>query len=106
MGTTPKQLHHILRLRDFIEKYVKNKPYVECIKVDNREHLINVKRGDVYSLEEARVIAKQTCDETYEIAKDYQSKNEKFIYTEVDNLFEKVMTDIFKLHFREELLKN
>lgn len=105
-GYDGKQVSHIERLNDFVKKYVNGESYEKCFKVDDnlRQHLIDVKTNSKYDLEEARVVAKQICDETYEIAKEWQSKNKKFIDVEVDELFEKVMTDIFKLHFREELL--
>lgn len=55
-GYDPKQLHHILRINDFMHKYVDGKPYHECLLPDNREYLMQVKKGSV-SLEEARQLA-------------------------------------------------
>ena len=102
-GYDPKQLHHILRLRDFIGKYVDGKPYADCLMVDYRSYLVEVKKGTTHTLEEARVTAKEFCDENYAIAKEWQSKNEKVIDTEVDEIMTQVLIDIFRLRFKEEL---
>ena len=55
-GYDPKQLHHLLRVEEYIGRYINNEPYEDCLKPHNPEYLIEVKRGK-YSLEEARVIA-------------------------------------------------
>lgn len=102
-GYDPKQLHHILRLRDFIDKYVRGCDYKDCMEATDKNYLVKVKSGEIYSLEEARIVGKNICDEVYTIAKEWQSKNEKFIDSEVDVLLESVMLDIFRLRFKEEL---
>lgn len=55
-GYDPKQLHHILRVNDFMHKYVEGKPYRECLLPSNSEYLMQVKKG-IVGLEEARVLA-------------------------------------------------
>ena len=60
-GYDPKQLHHILRINDMMQKYADGKPYRECLVPDNLEYLIKVKKG-LYSLEEARIKAKEGDD--------------------------------------------
>ena len=61
-GYDPKQLHHILRVNDFMKKYVDGKPYRECLVPDNREYLMAIKKG-IKSLADARVLA-------YEVDRD------------------------------------
>lgn len=103
-GYDPKQLHHILRLYDFIQKYVDGKSYAECLIVNDRNYLVDVKKGITHTLEEARLTAKSICDDSYTIAKEWQSKNQNVIDTEVDEIMTKVLIDIFRLRFKEELL--
>lgn len=55
-GYDPKQLSHIIRLEDFITRYINNVPYSQCLIPTNCKELIEVKRGK-YSLAEARRIA-------------------------------------------------
>lgn len=102
-GYDPKQLHHILRLRDFIGKYVDGKSYSECLVVNDRDYLVDVKRGITHTLEEARTTAKEVCDESYAIAKKWQSKNPNVVDSEVDEIMTQVLINIFRLRFKEEL---
>lgn len=44
-GYAPKQLHHLVRLVEFMERYIKGVPYAECLISEQREYLIELKRG-------------------------------------------------------------
>lgn len=103
-GYDPKQLHHILRLNDFIKKITKGESYKDCMEATDRDFMVKVKKGEIYTLEEARIIAKQTCDETYAIGKEWMTNNPKFIDEEVDKIMTKVLIDAFRLRFKEELI--
>lgn len=98
-----KQLHHILRLYDFIRDYINGIPYSECLISKRREYLIDVKRYKTHSLEEAKSDAKYYMEECYRIGTEYKNNNKLIIDVEVEELFKKVSLEIFKLRFREEL---
>lgn len=55
-GYDPKQLHHIVRMREFMERYIDGEPFGSCLISNHREYLIKVKKNE-FSLEEARIIA-------------------------------------------------
>jgi hypothetical protein len=55
-GYDPKQLHHLLRVEEYLERYMNGEPYVDCLNPRDPEYLISVKRGR-YTLEEARKLA-------------------------------------------------
>lgn len=55
-GYDPKQLHHIVRMNDFMHKYIANRPYKECLIPADIERLMNLKKG-ILSLEDARAMA-------------------------------------------------
>ena len=65
-GYDPKQLHHILRVNDFMKKYIAGKPYRECLVPDNKEYLMAVKKGCI-GLEEARQLAHDVDQATKEL---------------------------------------
>ena len=98
-----KQLHHIVRMNDFIKKYIAGKSYEECLIPDNKEWLIELKKNTL-SLEEARALAKQLNQETYKLGKeainDSNKRNEEIV-----SLLNKVKYDLLKYRFKEELLK-
>lgn len=58
-GYDPKQLHHLLRIEDFMKRYIEGEPYEKCLKPIEREWLINIKKG-YYNLDEARVLANRS----------------------------------------------
>lgn len=61
-GYDPKQLHHILRLNDFMKRFIAGEPYGSCLVPKNIEYLMRVKKG-FYDLTEARRLAYETDQE-------------------------------------------
>lgn len=101
-GFDPKQLHHILRLHEFIKRYIDGEKYANCLISPTREFLINVKRG-IHTLEEARIIAKTYSDETYDIKTQYMLDNPLRVNKDVEILLNNVLVDIMKYNFKSEL---
>ena len=74
-GYDPKQLHHILRLNDFIKKYgVEQLPYKNCLVPNNPEKLIEIKKG-ILSEEEATKLAHKYDNDTNRIKNKLLKKN-------------------------------
>lgn len=100
-GYDPKQLHHIVRMFDFINKFVKGKPYSECLIADDKEYLISIKKGAL-PLDQAEWLANSVNKSVYEIAKLNQSEGHW-----VDKYAIKVLDDVkFALlnrYFTDEL---
>lgn len=101
-GYDPKQLHHLLRLEDFIWKYINGFSYEDCLRPTDREYLLSVKRG-CYNLEEARRIGKEAidkitkmCDAFTEVTPDEPDEN-------VENLFNYVQYCIMEASLKKEL---
>jgi len=100
-GYDPKQLHHIVRMFDFINKYVKGKPYAECLIADDRDYLISIKKGAL-PLDQAEWLANSVNKSIYEIAKLNQCDGHW-----VDKFAIKVLDDVkyalLKQYFTEQL---
>ena len=60
-GYDPKQLHHLLRVEEYLGRYIDGEPYEDCLHPHRLEYLIDVKRG-YYDLEMARIIANTAMD--------------------------------------------
>lgn len=101
-GYDPKQLHHIIRLNEFIKRYINGESYKDCLISNNTEYLINVKKG-LHSLEEARSLAKKLCDETYEIKNNYMQTNKPVINKEVEDILNDILLKTMKFNFISEL---
>lgn len=101
-GYDPKQLYHILRLNEFLVRYISGESYEKCLVPQNTEYLINVKKG-CYSLEEARKLAKETLDSTIRLKNEYMERNPLQINQNVERLINKVLVGILKRSFVLEL---
>lgn len=101
-GYDSKQLHHIIRLNEFIKRYIKGEPYKDCLISRNKEYLIAVKRN-IHTLEEARKIAKDLNEETKCIKDKYMNENDLKINKDAELLIKKVLVEIMKHNFKTEL---
>ena len=103
-GYDPKQLHHILRMNDFIKKYATGARYEDCLIPNNKEYLIKIKKG-ILSEKEAVQLAQKTDTETKEIKDRYIT--EKDIVSEFTiEILDKVKLDILNRKFKKELLES
>ena len=100
-GYDPKQLHHLIRMEQFIERYIQGQPYEHCLKDYDAEYMVKVKRG-YYSLEEARKVADDAI-------KNINAMCDKFLSVEhpvnekIDDLLNDVQYEIMKLSVIDEL---
>lgn len=77
-GYDPKQLHHILRVNGLMRKYIDGNPYRDCLLPENKEYLMNIKKGCL-SLEAARQLA-------YDVDRDTNAlKDAKLLVPETVN---------------------
>ena len=102
-GYDTKQLHHIIRLNEFIKRYISGEAYKDCLISKNKEYLIEVKKG-LHNLQEARELAKTLSDETNQLRKDYMSTNDIKVNKQVEDILNEVLVDIIKFNFKTELL--
>lgn len=100
-GYDPKQLHHILRINDFMLKYIEGKPYKNCLKPNNAKWLMDVKKGCL-KLEEARILAKETDEKNKEL-KDLNIKEQDVVDKECVEFLDKMKFLLIEQHLREEL---
>ena len=102
-GYDPKQLHHILRMNDFIKKYKSGISYERCLIPENKEYLIKIKKG-ILNEEEAVKLAKKVDEETKNI-KDMSLLKEDTISIKAIEVLDFVKFEILKRKFKAELIK-
>lgn len=100
-GYDPKQLNHILRINDFIKKYTERKSYAECLIPDNKEWLIEVKKGILPELE-AKILATEM-DANTRYIKDCNMKANDEINQKAVDILDKVKYELLKRKFQEDL---
>jgi len=101
-GYDPKQLHHLIRLEEFIERYISGEPYSECLISKNTEYLIDVKKGR-HNLDEAREIANKILKKSGEVKSKYMNDNEVCINKNVENVLNDVLYNCMSKNFKLEL---
>ena len=100
-GYDPKQLHHILRMNDFIKKFIAGKSYQECLVPDNKDYLIQIKKG-ILSCEEAVELANKTDAETKQIMQDNLLEEDR-INKETISLLEDIQYQVLKRAITKEI---
>lgn len=102
-GYDPKQLHHLLRVKEYLIRYIGGEPYADCLISKDAEHLINVKRG-IYNLTEARLLADDAIKTVDELCNDFVKTHNNDIDEDVENLLNDVQYNIMKIAVKGELL--
>lgn len=103
-GYDPKQLHHLLRVEDYIIRYINGERYEDCLKPLNEDYLIEVKEG-CHNLDEARDLANKSMGRIDEVCLDFFLKNPKAAAKEdeeVRALLDDVQYNIMKIAVGKE----
>ena len=100
-GYDPKQLHHLIRMEQFIERYIQGQPYEQCLKDYDPEYMVKVKQG-YYSLEEARKVADDAMNNINAMCDKFLSV-EHPVNEKIDDLLNDVQYEIMKLSVIYEL---
>lgn len=106
-GYDNKQFYHILRLKDFIQRYVNGvETYKEILIPSNKEELLKIKTEYIYSLEETKKIGQETCDWIKEYKDNYMKNNPLVINKEIEELMNSVMMSLilFNLFIEKDRL--
>lgn len=103
-GYDPKQLHHLLRVKEYLQRYINGESYEDCLRPRNPEYLIAVKQG-YFNLEQARTSADAAIADVIETADTFCEKVGKTFDTEVDTLLDDVQYNIVKSALKGEILR-
>lgn len=101
-GYDPKQLHHLLRVEDFMERYIAGESYEECMYPLDPGYLLDVKLGAM-NLEEARDIGQEALGHIVEMEKEFCDTHEQIVDKEVEELLKDVQVEIMKISIKQEL---
>lgn len=105
-GYDNKQLHHIERIKEFIQRYINGEKYKDILIPNDKEKLLNIKKSYIYSLEEAKTMAKESCDYIKNVKDDYMNCNDILVNKDVEELMIDVCTKIIKKSIIKEIYNN
>lgn len=102
-GYDPKQLHHIMRLNEFVKRYlIDNEKLEDCYISKEPKLLIEVKKGR-YNLDVAREYALKFDKGTKKICDKYITENDDVHFIAIEKLNNWVM-DVITKSLKEELI--
>ena len=94
-GYDPKQLHHLLRVQEYLQRYINGEEYVACLSPKDPEYLIAVKMG-LYDLEKARQIGKLAIDNVVSICDNFTATHEETIDENIEKLLDEVQLNLMR----------
>ena len=103
-GYDPKQVHHLIRVRDYLERYIAGESYEKCLIPSEAYHelIVDIKLGK-FTLDEARKLANEHMAWIDDAAKTYCDK----VVAEEDpwcrGLLEDVSYNIMRISIKKEL---
>ena len=103
-GYDGKQLHHIIRMNDFIYAYTHNKLYKECLTYLPHKELMMEAKLNKFSLEKALELAEFFDNQTKEM-KDFYLKEPEEINQDALNTLNKVQYEVIKRKIKNEIIQ-
>ena len=101
-GYDPKQLHHLLRVEEYLERYIDGESYKDCLKPRDPGYLLDIKIG-VMGLEEARKKADVSMEHVIQMADNYCAIHTDNEDMKMRTLLESVQYEIMKIAVEMEL---
>ena len=103
-GYSPKELHHLIRIATFLEDYLNGYDYEVCLHPSNSDWLKQVKLG-LYSITEAREVAKETRQELILVCDNYLATHESTPNLEGEKLLDNTQRKVMRKAIQFELNK-
>lgn len=100
-GYDSKQVHHISRMREFLERYLDGEPFKDCLVSNHKNFLMNIKMSEL-SLEQARILAQTELDKITLLKETYM-KDPRPQNVEIKEAMDKILLQIMTLHMEDEL---
>lgn len=100
-GYDPKQLHHLARMYEYIQRYIAGVPYKDCLQAVQVWRFQEIKSG-AYTLEEAREEGEALLKGADELYQNYKQTHEETVDQEVDELLNKNLSNILKISIQNE----
>ena len=105
-GYDCKQLHHLLRVEEYLDRYLAGEPYGECLLTRQAEYLKAVKLG-MYDLENAREIANKSYNHIHTVCDTFIEKHKNNpINKAIDELLDDVAYEIMRESVERDILKD
>jgi predicted nucleotidyltransferase len=98
----PKQLHHLFRVEEYIERYINGELYKDCLQSKQADYLKLVKSG-CHTLGDARWMGKVAIDRITKMCDEFTKDIPNEGNPEIDALLDDVQFNIMKIAIQHEL---
>jgi len=102
-GYDPKQLHHILRLHQFLTRLAAGETFHSTLTANDTQHLLSVKAG-CYKLHDAERLGRDYAQAVSDLKNKLLAENSYPIDEAAVIIYDDIKTQILKVWFREELV--
>ena len=99
-GYDNKQLHHIIRCREFLDRYIAGTPYADCLIPYDRDYLISVKANYRYDLDQAKAIAAEAVEYVQTTKKDYLDTHERIVNSDTCYKMDAVLVEVLESYWK------
>lgn len=100
----PKQLHHLLRVEDYLIRYINCEKYENCLNPGSlSQFLKDVKQG-LFNIDEARIEANRAIENIIKITDNYILNNKNQINELAEMVMIEVQYNIMKIAVKNELM--
>jgi hypothetical protein len=93
-GYDNKQLHHIIRCREFLDRYIAGTSFADCLLPCDRDYLVSVKATYKYDLDQAKAIAAEAVEYVKETKQQYLDSHERVIDIATLDKMDKILVNI------------
>jgi len=102
-GYDPKQLHHLLRVEEYLDRYLAGESYADCLVSKQPVYLQEIKIG-YYTLDQARDVANKAYSHIHEVCDNFVEKHkDDSVSKEIDELLDDVAYEIMKASVQRDL---
>lgn len=101
-GYSPKEFHHLLRIEEYIERYISGESYANCLHTKKAAHLRKVKL-EPFHLDAARFLAERAMYHVDRMCDDFIAENNIEANKNVDKLLDDVQYNIMKIAIKKEI---
>ena len=100
-GYDPKQLHHMARMVEYIERYISGELYQNCLQSNQSTFLSNLKQYPI-PLTSAREYAKYLLEKADNLYKDFTATHKDETNPLVDEFLNMILSNILEDYLRNE----
>lgn len=101
-GYSPKELHHLFRVEEYISRYINGESYENCLLSKQADYLKSVKSG-CYTLGDARWMAKVSIERIDEMCAKFLENCDNSVDESVNELLDDVQYNIMKIAIEKEI---